>query len=41
MGVRPHLVGNLALLQAVLGQPRVRGLDGALDVIGGAREIVR
>src|SRR5882672_11484027 len=41
VAVRPHLVGNLALLQAVLGQPRIRGLDGARDVIGAARETVR
>ena len=41
MGMWPHLVGNLALLQAVLGQLRIGGLDGARDVIGGAREVVR
>jgi len=41
VAVRPHLAGNLALLQAMLGQPRVGRLDGAGDVIRCAREIVR
>ena len=36
----PHRVGNPALLQPVLRQPRVGGLDRARDVIGGPREIV-
>jgi hypothetical protein len=37
--MQPHLVWNLALLQAVLGQPGIGGVNGAVDVIGGSREI--
>jgi hypothetical protein len=37
---QPHLVRNLALLQAVLGQPGVGGGNGPIDMIGGSREIV-
>ena len=33
MTMQAHLVGNAALLQAVLRQPRVGGPDGALDMI--------
>jgi hypothetical protein len=33
-------ISNLALLQAVLGQPGVGGGNGPIDMIGGSREIV-
>jgi len=40
VAVQPHLVRNLALLQAVLRQPGVGGENGAVDMIGSSREIV-
>jgi len=41
MAVRTHFVGNAGLLQPVLRQPRIGGLDRALDMIGGSREVIR
>jgi hypothetical protein len=38
--VRPHRVGDIALLQAVLLDPGIGGLDRASDMIGCSREIV-
>src|SRR5258705_1130891 len=41
VAVRAHLVRDLALLQAVLREPSVGAQNGAIDVIGGTRKIVR
>ena len=41
VAVGTHLVGDPALLQTVLRQPRIGDPDRALDMIRGAGEIVR
>src|SRR5437899_9605192 len=39
--VGPQLVRDFPLLEAVLRQPRIGREDGAVDMVGCAREIVR
>src|ERR1700730_2447553 len=41
VAVRAQLVGNAALLEAALRKPGIGTFDGARDVIGRARKIVR